>query len=96
MYIYIYIHINIYREINGYFRNSCTWANHVPSSCAQGNHLPQGYCGDNRVGGRAHCFHDCIYNVLYEKEVLKANLFIKNISISLQKLFQYNNNLTKH
>ena len=31
------------------------------TSCAQVHQLPQSHCGDNREGGRAHCFHDCIY-----------------------------------
>ena len=37
-----------------------------------------------------------INNVLDAKMVLKTHLFIKNISLSLQKLRQYNKNLTKH
>ena len=35
-------------------------------------------------------------NVLDAKMVLKTHLFIKNISLSLQKLRQYNKNLTKY
>ena len=37
-----------------------------------------------------------INNVLDAKMVLKTHLFIKNISVPLQKLRQYNKNLTKH
>ena len=37
-----------------------------------------------------------INNVLDAKMVLKTHFFIKNISLSLQKLRQYNKNLTKH
>ena len=45
----------------------------------------------------------CIYinfkainNVVDAKMVLKTHLFIKNISLSLKKLRQYNKSLTKH
>ena len=34
--------------------------------------------------------------MLDTKMVLKTHLFIKSISLSLQKLCQYNKNLTKH
>ena len=37
-----------------------------------------------------------INNALDSKMVLKTHLFIKNISLYLQKLHQYNNSLTKH
>ena len=37
-----------------------------------------------------------INNVLDAKMVLKTYLFIKNISLFLQKLRQYNKSLTKH
>ena len=37
-----------------------------------------------------------INNALDSKMVLKTHLFIKNISLSLQKLRQYNKSLTKH
>ena len=37
-----------------------------------------------------------INNLLDAKMVLKTQLFIKNISVFLQKLCQYNKNLTKH
>ena len=35
-------------------------------------------------------------NVYHQKIILKTHLFIKNISRSLQKLFQYDKNLFKH
>ena len=37
-----------------------------------------------------------INNALDANMVLKTHLFIKNISLSLQKLRQYNKSLTKH
>ena len=37
-----------------------------------------------------------INNALDAKMVLKTHLFIKNISLSLQKLLHYNKSLTKH
>ena len=37
-----------------------------------------------------------INNLLDAKVVLKTQLFIKSISVFLQKLCQYNKNLTKH
>ena len=45
------------------------------------------------------CYHinfKAINNVLHVKMVLKTHFFIKNISLSLQKLCQFNKNLTKH
>ena len=41
------------------------------------------------------CLQVYIY-MLDTKMVLKTHLFIKSISLSLQKLCQYNKNLTKH
>ena len=35
-------------------------------------------------------------NVYQKKIILKTHLFVKNILGSLQKLFQCNNNLSKH
>ena len=35
-------------------------------------------------------------NVYHQKIILKTDLFIKKISRSLQKLFQYDKNLLKH